>query len=273
MKTRAKKEWFDDDAFWIGLYPVIFSEQRFSEAADQADKLLKLANPQGRKVLDLCCGPGRFSIPLASKGFEVTGVDRTAFLLKKARARARKARVKIEWVQQDMRDFSRPGAFDMVVNMYTSFGYFDDRQHDLDVLRHTFTNLKPGGIFLIDVFGKERVARVFQPTAAESFEDGTMLVKRHEIFDDWTRIRNEYIVIRNGQAKTFSFHHTIYSGQELRDRLQLAGFRDVRLYGNLDGDDYGLRAERLIAAARKPATAAPRRRGGRTSKTPQGGRL
>jgi hypothetical protein len=143
----------------------------------------------------------------------------------------------------------------------------------VDVLRHTFTNLKPGGIFLIDVFGKERVPRVFQPTAAESFEDGTMLVKRHEIFDDWTRIRNEYIVIRNGQAKTFSFHHTIYSGQELRDRLQLAGFRDVRLYGNLDGDDYGLRAERLIAAARKPATAAPRRRGGRKSKTPQGGRL
>jgi SAM-dependent methyltransferase len=91
MKMRAKNEWFDDDAFWIGLYPVIFSEQRFSEAADQADKLLKLANPQGRKVLDLCCGPGRFSIPLASKGFEVTGVDRTAFLLKKARARARKA--------------------------------------------------------------------------------------------------------------------------------------------------------------------------------------
>ena len=79
-----------------------------------------------------------------------------------------------------------------------------------------------------------------------------MLVQRHEIFDDWTRIRNEWIVIQNGKASTFNFHHTIYSGQELRDRLERVGFRDIRLYGNLDGNDYTLKAERLIAVARRP---------------------
>lgn len=256
---RAKREWFDDDAFWIGLYPVMFTKQRFAEAADQADKLVRLASPRGKKVLDLCCGPGRFSIPLAAKGFAVTGVDRTAFLLNKARARAKAARVKIEWIRKDMRHFVRPNAFDLVISMYTSFGYFDDRQDDLRVLRHTFTNLEPGGTLVIDVFGKERAARLFQPTAAESFADGTLLVRRHEVLDDWTRLRNEWIVIRNGRARTFHFHHTIFSGQELRDRLELAGFQDIRLYGNLDGDDYGLRAERLIAAARKPEAAKARR--------------
>jgi SAM-dependent methyltransferase len=260
MKVPTKRDWFDDDAFWVGLYPVMFSEQRFSEAADQATKLVKLANPQGSKVLDLCCGPGRFSIPLAVKGFVVTGVDRTAFLLEKAKARAKAAQVKIEWIQEDMRNFIRPEDFDIVISVYTSFGYFDDRQHDLDVLHNTFRNLKPGGIFLIDVFGKERVARMFQPTVAESLEDGSVLVKRHEIFDDWTRIRNEWILIRDGNAKTFNFHHTIYSGQELRDRLQLAGFHDIKLYGNLDGEGYSLRAERLIATASKPERATTRRR-------------
>lgn len=182
----------------------------------------------------------------------MTGVDRTAFLLEKARARTKQARVKIEWIQEDMRKFVRPAAFDMVISMYTSFGYFDDRDHDLNVLHNTFTNLEPGGIFLIDVVAKEWVARVFQPTSSESLEDGTLLVQRHEIFDDWTRIRNEWIVIQNGKASTFNFHHTIYSGQELRDRLERVGFRDVRLYGNLDGNDYTLKAERLIAVARKP---------------------
>ena len=258
-RMRAKREWFDDDAFWIGLYPVMFTEQRFVEAADQADKLVNLAKPRGTKVLDLCCGPGRFSVPLAAKGFAVTGVDRTAFLLDKARARAKDAGVKIEWIRRDMRDFTRPAAFDLVISMYTSFGYFDDRGDDLRVLRHTFTNLKPGGTLVIDVFGKERAARLFQPTASESFADGTVLVRRHEVLDDWTRLRNEWIVIRTGRAQTFNFHHTIFSGQELRDRLQLAGFQDVRLYGNLDGDDYGLSAERLIAIARKPGAATVRR--------------
>src|SRR5215510_10668991 len=252
MKVRKKREWFEDDAFWTELYPFMISERRFSEAALQADKLVRLANPQGKKVLDLCCGPGRFSIPLATKGFVVTGVDRTAFLLDKARARTKQARVKIEWIQEDMRTFVRPAAFDMVISMYTSFGYFDDRQHDLNVLHNTFTNLEPGGIFLIDVVAKEWVARMFQPTSSESLDDGTLLVQRHEIFDDWTRIRNEWIVIQNGKASTFNFHHTIYSGQELRDRLERVGFRDIRLYGNLDGNDYTLKAERLIAVARRP---------------------
>ncbi len=260
MMMRTKTEWFDDDSFWIGLYPFMFPEQRFADAADQADKLMRLANPQGKKVLDLCCGPGRFSIPLAKKGFAVTGVDRTAFLLEKARARAKAAEVKIEWIQKDMRKFIRPGTFDVAISMFSSFGYFDDRQDDLTVLRNIFRNLKPGGTCIIDVFGKERVARVFQPTVAESLQDGAVLVKRHEVFDDWTRLRNEWIVIRRGRAKTFNFHHTIYSGQELRDRLDLVGFRDIKLYGNVDGDDYSLRAERLIAVGRKPEITARRRR-------------
>jgi len=144
MKVRRKKEWFDDEAFWMALFPFIFSERQFADAADQADKLLKLTNPQGKKVLDLCCGPGRFSIPLAAKGFIVTGVDRTAFLLEKARVRAKAAQVGIEWVQKDMRDFIRPEAFDVVISMYSSFGYFDNSQHDLDVLHKHFHEPQAG---------------------------------------------------------------------------------------------------------------------------------
>jgi hypothetical protein len=86
------------------------------------------------------------------------------------------------------------------------------------------------------------------------------LVQRGEIFDDWTRIRAEWILIRRGRARTFAFHHTVYSGQELRERMEKAGFVDVRLYGDLDGSDYGLDARRLIAVGRKPKT-----RNGRTA--------
>ncbi len=95
MSTHPKKEWFDDDSFWIDQYPSMFSEQRFADAADQAERLVTLVNPHGREVLDLGCGPGRCAIPLAQKGFRVTGVDRTAFLLEKARMRAEAAQVEI----------------------------------------------------------------------------------------------------------------------------------------------------------------------------------
>jgi SAM-dependent methyltransferase len=252
MKSTRKKEWFDDDSFWRDLYPFMFSEQRFAAATEQVAKALKLAKPPGKSALDLCCGPGRCSIALAKRGFTVTGVDRTKFLLDKARAKARAARLKIEWVQQVMRDFVRPNSFALVLSMFTSFGYFDDRQEDLAVLRNMFHSLQPGGVCLIEVLGKERLAKVFQSTTSTPLPDGSLLIERHEIFDDWTRIRNEWLLIKNSKVQRFRFHNTVYSGLELRDRLALAGFTNIRLYGSLEGAPYNPDAERLIALAQKP---------------------
>ena len=252
MTTRRKKEWFDNDAFWKELYPFMFPDQRFTQIREQIEKVLTLTRPPGKAALDLCCGPGRYSMALAKAGFKVTGVDRTKFLLNKARAKARAAKRKIEWIQMDMRDFVRADAFDLVLSMFTSFGYFDNKSEDMQVLYNIFTSLRPGGVCLIDVMGKERLARVLQPTMSNVLPDGTQLVQRHEIFDDWTRIRNEWILIRKGRARSFKFHHTIYSGQELRDRMERVRFTNVRLFGNLDGDAYDPNAHRLIAVAHKP---------------------
>jgi SAM-dependent methyltransferase len=251
MKTkRRKKEWFDDDSFWRELYPVMFPQQRFADADEQMAKALALTKPSGNRVLDLCCGPGRCSIALAKKGFSVTGVDRSKYLLAKARTKGRAARVKIEWVQKDMRDFVRPGAFALVLSMFTSFGYFADKRDDLIVLQNMFASLEAGGACLIELLGKERLAKILQPTISSVLPDGTRMVERHEIFDDWTRVRNEWMLIRDGKAKSFHFHHTIYSGQELRDLMERAGFVSVKLHGSLSGDEYGPSAERLVAIGR-----------------------
>ena len=258
--TARKREWFDDDSFWREFYPFMFPEQRIADAEEQVANALILAKPAGKTVLDLCCGPGRCSIALAKKGFTVTGVDRTKFLLDKARTSARAAGLNIEWVQADMRDFVRADAFDLVLNMFTSFGYFDDRGEDLTVLQNIFASLRAGGVCLIELLGKERLAKILQPTTSTTLPDGTVMVERHEIFDDWTRVRNEWLLIKNSKVKRFQFHHTVYSGLELRDRLERAGFRDVKLHGSLKGEEYGPDAERLIAIGRKPMRESPAQR-------------
>ena len=261
MKTaKRKKEWFDDDSFWRELYPFMFPEKRVADADEQVAKALALTKPPGKSVLDLCCGPGRCSIALAKKGFRVTGVDKTRYLLNKARAKAKAARVNIEWVREDMRDFVRPASFALVLSMFTSFGYFDDRQDDMTVLQNIFTSLQPGGACLIEVLGKERLAKILQPTISTVLPGGTLMVERHEIFDDWTRVRNEWLLIRGGRTKSFNFHHTIYSGQELRDRMERVGFVAVKLHGNLDGDAYGPDAERLVTIGHKPISKHPNKR-------------
>ena len=86
----------------------------------------------------------------------MTAVDRTSFLLDHARARAAQASLPIEFVLDDMRRFSRPATFDLIINMFTSFGYSDDRGEDLRVLELVRKNLRPGGVFIIEMVSKER---------------------------------------------------------------------------------------------------------------------
>ena len=104
-------EWFEDESFWTVTYPFLFPETKFQAAEEQVDNILRLVGVESGAVLDLCCGPGRCSIPLAQREFDVTGVDRSPFLLKKASGKAAEKNLDIEWIEQDMREFLRPEAF------------------------------------------------------------------------------------------------------------------------------------------------------------------
>ena len=188
----AMGEWFEDESFWSDFYPFMFAEERLRLGADEVAQALALAGltaPAGKAALDLCCGPGRHAVPLAQRGLRVTGVDRTALLLDRARERARLAGVDVELVQSDMREFRRPAAYDLALSLFTSFGYFAAPEDDLLVLRNVRESLRPGGVLVMDMMGKECLARIFQPTRSRTLADGRVLVERCEVVDDWTADR------------------------------------------------------------------------------------
>ncbi len=244
-------KWFEDESFWSEMYPFMFPEERFHLAEEQIEKILSLVDYRGGAVLDLCCGPGRHSLALAKRGIRVTAVDRSEFLLSKAKAEAAKLNLEIEFVLDDMRQFVRNHSFSLILNMFTSFGYFDDKEDDLTVLRNAYQSLNDGGALLIDAFGKEPLARKFQPTSSTQGPDGVLLIERHEICEDWTRCRNEWILVKDETARSFNFQINLYSGQEMKDIMQRAGFDEVAVFGDLDGSEYGINANRLIAIGRK----------------------
>ena len=247
-------QWFEDESFWVDTYPFMFSASRFTAAEAEIDPLLRLVGSELQSILDLCCGPGRFAVPLARRGFRVTGVDRTTFFLDKARERAAAENVEISWVQEDMRTFVQPGAFDLAISMFTSFGYFDNKDEDLAVLQNIHASLRPGGVLVMDVVGKEVLASSFEPVRSRKHADGSVVIDRRAVLDDWTRVRMEWTIIKGNTVRIFTIDHTVYSGQELKDRFAAVGFRDVRLYGSIEGAPYGPEANRLIAVGRKAAT-------------------
>src|SRR5437763_1019059 len=109
--------WFEDDEHWRAMYDYMFDESRFTAAVADIDRVVKLTGVTRGVALDMGCGAGRHSIALARKGFQVTGVDQSPFLLEKARERSLGS--PIEYVKADMRQFSRPAALYLAVSMYT----------------------------------------------------------------------------------------------------------------------------------------------------------
>ncbi len=254
MSARAR-EWFEDETFWEECGPFLFPEERFTAAEREVEQVLALVSGPGgtvpRDALDLCCGPGRTALALARRGVRVTGVDLSPALLAEARRRADEASLAIEWVEADMRDFVREDHYELALSMYTSFGYFENPREDAAVLAGVHRSLKPGAAFLLEVMGKEIIARRFRPTDAHDLPDGAVLVERRTVIEGWSRLENVWTVVREAGTRSFTFRLRIYSGQELTDQLLAAGFVDVSLYGGLDGRPYDPDAERLIALARR----------------------
>jgi SAM-dependent methyltransferase len=157
------------------MFPFMFPESSFGTAAENVSKIAALSGVSTGNVLDLACGPGRYAIPLAQAGYVVTAVDRTPFLLDSARQRATRLGANIEWVEQDMREFVRPAAFDLALNVFTSFGYFDDEAENRRVLENVYASLKPGGplcsITWVRKFSRPAISRRVpsrRPTARSS---------------------------------------------------------------------------------------------------------
>jgi len=242
-------DWFDDDAFWETFESYMFTPERIEAARVEVDAMIRLLGIQsGAKLLDLCCGAGRHSLEFARRGFDVTGVDRTRAFLDKARGIAATEGLSIAFVQADMREFTRPDAFDAAINFFTAFGYFDDPADDLKVARNLRTSLKPGGRLILDVNGKETLAAKFRARDWSRRGDAIMLEERR-LLDGWKRIESKWTWIRGDQRRESTLRLRLYSGAELENMLLEAGFAKVELYGRLKGTAYDQTAERLIAIA------------------------
>jgi SAM-dependent methyltransferase len=254
-----KKEWFNDDDFWERYGPVIFDENRLAETPAAADGVTRMAGLDlygnkkrrtGPSVLDLCCGIGRITLELARRGFAAVGVDLSKNYLKTAREVAAREGLDVAFIERDVRSFKRKNAFDVAVNLYNSFGYFENPQDDLLLLRNARYSIREGGAFVIDVLGKEIAVRDYTP--AEWFERAgyTVLTESNPV-DSWGGVRNRWILLKGGKRWEKIFIQRLYAAAELRSLLFQAGFASVELYGDWDESPYDEKAQTLIAVGRK----------------------
>ncbi|MCQ6559919.1 class I SAM-dependent methyltransferase [Paenibacillus mendelii] len=175
-------------------YLTVYNHRNAEQAEREVAQMMQwLRMPNQAKVLDLCCGMGRHSLCLAELGFDVTGYDLSEVLL--AEARAKDTTSNVRWVQGDMRNLPFPNhAYDAVVNLFTSFGYFDEDEENCRVLSEMDKVLKPHGKWIIDylnpdvvvsrlVHESERKENTFTIREVRTVKDG-MVKKQIAICED-----------------------------------------------------------------------------------------
>lgn len=215
----------------------------------------RLGLHEGSRVLDVACGGGRVSVPLARRGCRVTGIDLSPNSLERAKEAAAAAGVSLDLIRLDMRELDFDARFDAAINVFTSFGYFERSEDDQRVLGRIARALVSGGVFLIDHINPIWIMQRFAAKDWTEFDDGTLFLEerrynqlrgRHEAV--WTFVRPE-----GGRTR---IEHSLraYTPTELREMLERADLEVDAAWGSWDGDELG-DGGRTILRARKPARA------------------
>lgn len=146
------EDWFDSP-----YYHLLYKNRDHSEAELFIDNLLTLLKPEKEsRFLDLGCGKGRHSIYLNKKGFDVTGIDLAENSIQCAKQHENEH---LHFYVHDMRKLFRTNYFDCVVNLFTSFGYFENNRDDNATINASYKSLKPNGFFVLDFMNSKKVIR------------------------------------------------------------------------------------------------------------------
>lgn len=248
MAKRARPWWetfFGSD--YLKQYE--YNLEPTSSEVDGVERILHLR--RGARVLDLACGAGRHAIELARRGYAVTGYDLSEDLLAAARIAAKKARQTVDFVQGDMRGLPYRGTFDAVINMFSSFGYFDSREDDRKVLVGVARSLKARGKFLMERFNRESMAYELPLQGWRVGEDGSVVLQE-DAFDVLRgRYETRQIVIDRQGTREHLGSVRAYTLPELKELFDAARLPIHRVLGGLDLSPYRARSRRLVLYAVK----------------------
>ena len=235
------KDWFDSK-----YYHLLYKNRDYNEAALFLDNISNEFKKKNARILDIACGKGRHAKYLNSIGFDVTGVDLSFNSIKYAKKYENK---KLKFHQHDMRNVFEENKFDIVTNLFTSFGYFDDTLDNQKAINSMAGNLKKGGLLLIDFMNVKKVIMNLVASEIKVIEDVKFKISR-EI------INNHIIKTINveDENKTFSHQEKVHCLTlfDFTLMLEKAKMKIVNVVGDYNLNHFNaLKSDRLIILAQK----------------------
>jgi SAM-dependent methyltransferase len=216
-------------------YLLVYKHRDFAGAYREVEAMARwLQLPVGAEVFDLCCGIGRHSLALTDLGYKVTGMDLSEVLLHEARNAD--VNTAVRWVHGDMRGVPLDVTFDAVVNLFTSFGYFDDMAENTQVIYEIERLLKPGGRFLIDFLNPEAVRSKLVPYSERL--EGDITIKEYRRIEDGS-VKKDIVLSEASKAeRRYSEQVKLYELNDFFHMLSTTSLEISEVYGDYEGSVY-----------------------------------
>lgn len=229
-------------------YLLVYKHRSQKEADQQISLILPLLELKaGEHILDLCCGTGRHSVALAKNGYRVTGFDLSDTLL--AYAQQHNDGLPVTYQQGDMRELPFPnGFFNVVLNLFTSFGYFIEDSENEKVLQEISRVLQPGGRYLIDFLNRDYVQKHINPLT-ERQENGVTIREERTLDGDY--VKKKIIVTEGSDERIYRERVKMYPREEMQEMIERSGLVVERIFGDYDRSDYTADSPRMIFFGRK----------------------
>lgn len=240
MSGASKSHWFLD---WFNEdYLNLYAHRDEEEAKEHINFLCHQLNLTGHeKILDLCCGSGRHAILLGKLGYDVTGVDTSDFLIGKA-VESSKDVAAVKFLCRDMRDIGDLGHFDVILSMFTSFGYFESDKQNQKVLHNISESLADGGLFFMDYLN---VSHVYQNLKA----DDKLVVNGEKVSISRQIVGERVIKTIDFPGRSYRESVKLYDPTTISKMLKNAGFSIVTQWGNYEGESLSSLSERVLTLA------------------------
>ncbi|MSP83017.1 MAG: methyltransferase domain-containing protein [Alphaproteobacteria bacterium] len=263
--------------WWRTLFNALYLQtdgdvvENDANTAREIDLLIGAAGLEPNDhVLDLCCGQGRHAIELARRGFaHVTGIDRSRYLVRLARKRAKTKGVDVAFHEGDARKFRvAESTFHCVTLMGNSFGYFASEEDDLAVLKAVKRALVSGGTLVMDLADGAWMRERFERRSWEWIDANYFVCRERSLASDRRRLVSREVVVHaeRGVIADQFYAERLYTRDEIAALMAEAGFTNLRFHGAPEtasdrGQDLGMMARRLFltAAAPRKRVAAPKR--------------
>ncbi|MFX1315031.1 MAG: methyltransferase domain-containing protein [Promethearchaeota archaeon] len=259
LEEFVKNDWWKKifNTFYLKTDGDVVEDQKItSYEIDVFSKVLDLNSEH--YILDLCCGHGRHSIELAKRGFEnIEGLDRSRYLIQKAKINAKKNGVLCKFREGDARNLPySPDSFDKLMILGNSFGYFESINDDFNVLKEAFRVLKPWGKILIDLTDGEYLKHNFQPRSWEWIDKNFFVCRERSLSLDRQRLISREVIthVNKGVVVDQFYAERLYSKKKISEILEKVGFSDIIFHGIIKPDsqrdqDLGMMERRLIVSA------------------------